>query len=77
MLFLLRLRRYLRQLGRSWWRSWWEGGGKSHSHCFEKWLRELLLDSGAALCTWSNVFVWLPVRKLSPVWPQEVGEAIF
>lgn len=52
------------------------GGGKSHSSCLEMvalGLLELLLDSRTALCAWSNFFV-VTARKLSPVWPQEVGE---
>lgn len=51
------------------------GGGKSHSACLEMvalGLLKLLLDSRTALCTWSHFFV-VTARKLSPVWPQEVG----
>lgn len=34
-------------------------------------LLELLLDSGAALCTWSHIFV-VTTRKLSPVWRRKL-----
>lgn len=35
--------------------------------------RELLLDSRAALCTWSHVFE-VTCQEAESVWPQEVGE---
>ena len=76
LLFLLRQSVYRGQLGRSWWRwwwGWWQVPQPLPGEMVARGLLELLLHSGAALCTESHGFV-VTTRKLSPTWPQEVGE---
>lgn len=54
-------------------REWWQKPQPLPRKMVAFGLLELLLDSIAASCTWSHIFV-VAARKLSPMWPQEASE---